>query len=181
MPTFTPGDTAAWSREDLRLLQNGFVTLFHDEGVLAEYLSWFAVHRYGIHDVDGRAWHTGRECQVAIGKALSFPEDFRGHSLDAFRDRLGDVATYELGADPSAAGTVLVLRHYDRFARWDGQTAHAILDIWAEQARVGLLFGHRMLCFVQSDDPTIAFGEVGASAVMWNPREWPSSNRRARR
>jgi hypothetical protein len=41
-----------------------------------------------------------------------------------------------------------------------------------------MLFGHRLLCLVQSNDPDIRFDVVGAAPVMWNPVEWLKENRR---
>src|SRR5947209_1121069 len=101
MPTFAPDDITEWSREDFQLLQNGFVVLFWKLEVLAGYVSRFAINGYKVHEVDAESWQTDQEAQISIGRALDFPATFQGHSLDAFRDWLSDVATYEFGADPS--------------------------------------------------------------------------------
>jgi hypothetical protein len=61
---------------------------------------------------------------------------------------------------------------YDAFARRRPRTAQIVLDILADQARRAMLTGHRMLCLVRSDNPTIAFEPVGATPVLWNQSEW---------
>ena len=41
-----------------------------------------------------------------------------------------------------------------------------------------MLFGHRLLCLVQSNAPGHPFDVVGAAPVKWNPVEWLKANRR---
>jgi hypothetical protein len=86
---------------------------------------------------------------------------------------------YEHNASPAAAGSVLVLRHFDAFFMQEPNAARVLLDAFARAARMGLLMGHRMLCLVQSDDPKIVLPRVGASPVMWNPAEWLTANRQS--
>jgi hypothetical protein len=71
----------------------------------------------------------------------------------------------------------MTVNRYDVFAAREPDNAQALLDIWAGQARRGLLFGYQMLCLIQSDDPRLAFQPVGACPVMWNPAEWLKSSR----
>ena len=168
MPAFDPdGDLGL----DYRLMQNGFVTLFWDPAVLRRATDWLAGHGYQVVALDGTAWATRRELCLAIGRALDFPGDFRGNSLDAFQDWLRSVACGEFGLDLDAAGLVLVLEHYHHIAGLDPFGAHAVLDCFANAARLGALFGHRVLCLVQTDDPLLSFPTVGATAVGWNPAE----------
>lgn len=51
------------------------------------------------------------------------------------------------------------------------------LDIIAGQACAAALFGHRVCCLVQSNDPAIRFEPVGATPVAWNDAEWLDSTR----
>ncbi|MFF4595722.1 barstar family protein [Amycolatopsis sp. NPDC001319] len=103
--------------------------------------------------------------------------DYNGNNLNALNDCLSDVAAGDYGADLGATGFVLVLRHYDRFAGVEKDLAHALLDIFASQARNALLVGHRMMCLVQSDDPRLSFPAVGATSALWNDAEWLNSRR----
>ena len=40
------------------------------------------------------------------------------------------------------------------------------------------LIGHRMICLVQSDDPSIQFDPIGATPVLWNDAELHPKDRR---
>ncbi len=73
--------------------------------------------------------------------------------MDALNDCMRDVVAGDYGADLNATGFVMVLRRYDVFAAFEPRAAHAVLDIFADQARNGALVGHRMMFLVQSDDP----------------------------
>ena len=71
----------------------------------------------------------------------------------------------------------MVLKRYDQFSAVDADSAHALLDYFATQARFGLLFGHRMICLVQSDNPQLRFPVVGGTEVRWNQQEWLDARR----
>ena len=111
-----------------------------------------------------------------FAQSFDFP-DYYGRNLDALNDCLRDVAFYQYGARRDSSGTVLVLNHFDSFARADRGVAQALLDICGDVARMALLVGHRILCLVQSDDPEIEFDPVGATPVRWNPQEWERGKR----
>ncbi len=113
----------------------------------------------------------------ALAPALDFPAYF-GRNLDALNDCLRDVAVGDYGwrAD-TATGLVLVLTTFDRFAAADGRTAQVLLDSFADQARRAMLLGNRLMCLVQSNDPSLAFEPVGAMPVTWNDAEWLDAKR----
>lgn len=158
------------------LMANSFVTLFRRPAVLDETVDWLTARGYQVVRVDAAGWTTQADLHRDIAAALGFPG--YGRNLDALNDCLGDVARYEYGTSPDATGLVLVLTGYDAFAARHPEPAHALLDIFADQARTGALFGHRMLCLVQSGDPDIVIPAVGAMPVMWNPAEALYANRR---
>src|SRR6266705_621943 len=56
------------------------------------------------------------EMHSNLAKSLQFP-DYYGRNLDALNDCLRDVAFYAYGARGDAAGTALVLSHFNVFAR----------------------------------------------------------------
>ena len=89
-----------------------------------------------------------------------------------------DVVDYECGTSRDAAGLALAFAGYDSFARRRPRTAQAVLDIMADQARLTMLAGHRILCLVQSDNPSITFEPVGTTAVLWNHAEWLDAHRK---
>lgn len=175
MPSFKLEDVTS-GRFDWALLKNGPVHLFGRANVLEAAISELAKAGYLIHDVDAGPWTSEGDMHDALSSALSFP-DYYGRNLDALNDCLSDVAYYSYGSREDTVGTVLVLRHFDRFGGLNRRSAHVLLDSYAGQARRALLIGHRMICLVQSDDPDISFEAVGSTTVMWNPAEWLASKR----
>ena len=65
-----------------------------------------------------------------------------------------------------------MLLGFDKFAAAQTDTAQALLDIFAGQARNTALIGRRMMCLVQSNDAKLNSEPVGATPVMWNDAEW---------
>lgn len=154
---------------DFHLLKNGPVTLFHRQEALDATLATLVDLGYLVHRLDARTWATQADFAAAVKQELDFP-DYFGGNLDAFNDCLRDVAAFAYGADRDSAGTVLVFAGYDTFAAHDPRAAQVVLDIFADNARVGLLHGHRMVCLVQSDDRDLRFAPVGATPVGWADR-----------
>jgi hypothetical protein len=153
------------------LAENGPVSLFWRHSLFDETVRWLATHGYQVVRMDAASWPTEAEFHRAIASALGFP-GYYGSNLNAFNDCLGDVAGYRYGSLRDAAGTVLAFSGYDAFAARQPTCAQSILDVVAVQSRFAMLFGHRMLCLVQSNDPDIEFDVVGASPVSWNQVEW---------
>ncbi len=159
-----------------QLLQDGPFTLVRSPAVLTSLIEWLTKHGYDVRSVDTTSWTSATDLLRDIAAALDFPTYF-GHNFNALDDCLFDVAHGDYGIDPTSAGLVFVLTHYDQFATIDQDSAHALLDYFASQARLGSLFGHRMICLVHSDDPQLSFPTIGSSHVGWNAREWPDVRR----
>ncbi|MET7994335.1 barstar family protein [Amycolatopsis sp. NPDC005232] len=175
MAAFDP--SAKLSTEpDFLLLQDSGVTLFWSTAVLATTTTWLTDHGYRIVEIDTAGWTREADLHRDVASALDFPE-YYDDNLDGLDDWMGDIASGDHAPDLAAGGFVLVLRHYDKFAAVQRHLAHAVLDIFARQARSALLFGHRMMCLVQSDDPGLSFPAVGARPVEWNDAEEPDSLR----
>jgi len=177
MPWFDAADATLATDRAFLLLRNSVVSLFWRHEVLDETLAWLTDHGYQLVRLDAAAWTTQAGFHRDIKAALDFP-DYYGHNLDAFNDCMRDVSVYGYGASRDATGTVLVFTGYDAFAAREPRAAHVILDIITDTARRAMLFGHRMLCLVQSNDADIAFEPVGATPVLWNPAEWSDASRR---
>jgi RNAse (barnase) inhibitor barstar len=160
-------------RLDWRLLQNGSVSLYFRDEALDADLGWLRENAYQVEEVDALAWTSAKDMHQALATALTFPDHY-GRNLDALNDCLSDVDV------PDAGGLVLVFRRFDAFATLDRKVADGLLDILAWNARRFLLFGRRLLVLLQSDDPQLALAPVGATPVMWNPREWLDRDRGAR-
>ena len=150
--------------------------LFWHDDVLAETVELLSNFGYRVVAFDARDWQTDQDMLVDLGRALSFP-DYYGRNLDALNDCLSDVATYDYGATPVDKGTLVAVRGYDAFTERSPKTAQALLDIFATQARHGALVGHRMLLLVQTADPRASYEPVGATPVMWNPKEQLNAKR----
>ncbi|HZZ51096.1 MAG TPA: barstar family protein [Pseudonocardia sp.] len=157
------GDTATqqWLRYDWRLLREGHVFRYDRADDLAAAGSALGELGYLVRRADAGSWSAKSDVHGGLADALSFPE-YYGANLDAFIDALRDVADYSCGADPATTGTVLLIQSYQRVVEMDGQFAHAVLDEFARVARLGLVFGHPMLCLVEC---AVDLDPVGATAV----------------
>jgi hypothetical protein len=174
---------AAWEPDDLlshpldfRLVHNTFVTMFWNPAVLDAATSWLADHGYHIVTLDAASWRDPRDMHQGLAAALNFP-DYYGHNLAALNDCLRDVAAGLYGVRPDATGLALALLNFETLSVAHSDTAQALLDTFACQARNAALMGRRMMCLVQSNDPVLTFAPVGATPVMWNDAEWLASTR----
>jgi hypothetical protein len=158
------------------LLMNTSVTLFWRPHVLEDTIAWLSAHGYQVTLLDASRWSTERDFHRDIAAALSFP-DYYGRNLNALNDCMGDVVVQDYGWAPNTTGLALAFTGYDSFASCCPRAAQIVLDIMADQSRGAALFGRRLMCLVQSNDPDIRFEAVGATAVMWNDAEKPYKRR----
>ena len=165
-----------WRTFDFRLVQNTFVTMFWRSSLLTETVDRVRSHGYEVVEFDAGSWASAGDMFDDLAERLGFP-DYFGRNLDALNDCMGDVALHEYGWHADATGLVIVLRAFDAFATVDRRTAQIMLDIFADQARLAILMGNRIICLVQSNDPRLSFEPVGATPVMWNDAEWLDADR----
>lgn len=177
------GRVAAFDRDsvlthplDYRLAAGGFVNLYWSTDVLQSAVAWLRGHGYRVIELDASAWHAERDMHSDLASALDFP-DYYGHNLNALNDCLGDVAVGDYGLSLEDAGLALVVRRIDLFAQRQPVIAHHLIEALAGTGRGAALFGHRILCLAQSDDPDLAIPAIGASPVQWNDAEWLASKR----
>jgi hypothetical protein len=161
---------------DFRLVHNSPVTMFWNVRLLEQATQWLREHNYDVTVVDASGWTTAADMLREIGTALEFP-DYYGRSLDAFNDCMRDVASADYGVRPDATGLVLAFLGFDHIATSHPTEAHAVLDIFAGQARNAMLIGRRMICLVQTDNARLSFAPVGATPVVWNDAEFLNSKR----
>jgi Barstar (barnase inhibitor) len=164
-------DRAFW------LLINTPVTLFWRPQVLEETTAWLSAHGYQVTSLDASQWLTEHDMHRDIAAALGFPAYF-GRNLNALDDCMRDVVTQDYGWAPDTTGLALTFIGYDAFAARCPRAAQIVLDIMADHSRSDSLFGRRLMCLVQSNDPQIRFDAVGASSVLWNNAESLASKRR---
>lgn len=175
MVAFDPDDLSG-DRLDYWLAMNGFVTLYWSPEVLRKTTSWLAERGYRVSPADASSWRTADDMHTEVARVLEFP-DYYGRNSAALNDCLSDVAECRYGFSRDDTGLAFVLTGFDQFVRLDADWAHGLLDTYARQARTAALFGHRMLCLVQSDDPRLTVPPVGVSPISWNPAEWLDSKR----
>ncbi|MDZ7917400.1 MAG: barstar family protein [Rhodococcus sp. (in: high G+C Gram-positive bacteria)] len=104
---------------------------------------------YLVHELEAQEWTSVTDMHAEFAASVSFP-DYYGKNLDAFNDVLSDVATFSYGSDPATVGTVLAIADFDVLLHIDHRTGRSILEIFARQARLAALYGHPMLCLVQT-------------------------------
>lgn len=158
------------------LLINTSVTLFWRPRVLDETTAWLSAHGYQVTGIDASHWATERDLHRDMAAALRFPH-YYGRNLNALNDCMRDVVSQDYGWAPDTTGLALAFTGYDSFTARCPRAARIVLDIMADHSRSAALFGRRLMCLVQSNNPHIRFEPVGATAVMWNVAEWLDSKR----
>jgi RNAse (barnase) inhibitor barstar len=163
---------------DWTILRDGGIALYWRTEILAGVLSWLESKGYQTVSFETSEWISEEQMHDSLKANLSFPA-YYGNNLDAL-----DECVQEDLAIPDLGGLVLVLNRYDHFAESvpggkEGQrsTAEIVLDIFARAVRYHMLFGHRLIILVQSDDPRMQFGRLGGIAASWNCREWLHKDR----
>jgi len=157
-----PDFAQQWQRLDWQLLQNSSVHRYKNDEELGRTTTGLARLDYLIHHFDAGNWQNEDEMHTALAAYLQFPS-YYGRNLDALNDALRDVAEYRYGSDPSTTGTVFALAGYEPFTRRSPELAQAVLEIFAGNARHGLLVGHPMLCLISA---MYDFPAVGATPVL---------------
>ncbi|SNT40197.1 Barstar (barnase inhibitor) [Rhodococcoides kyotonense] len=147
---------------DWRLLQNGFVHTCRDRFTLDTAAGHLVDLHYLTHSFDASVWHDIVDMHTAFAETMSFPA-YYGRNLDALNDVLSDVGRYSYGSDPHSAGTVVTIAGFDSLLELDRRTALLVLDIFARQARLAALYGHAMLCLIETTNHE--FDRVGGMGV----------------
>ncbi|WP_157887877.1 barstar family protein [Frondihabitans sp. PAMC 28766] len=153
-----------------QLLREGPISLFHRQTLLDADVARLEGAGYQLVRFDAAAWSDEEAMLREIAVALNFPPSPR-HSLDGTNDWFWDLVGYEWGWDPKSTGLVILFLHFDRYEKLFPESAWSILDIIARHSHLAALFGQRLICIAQSDDPLIQMPSVGASGVRWNFRE----------
>jgi RNAse (barnase) inhibitor barstar len=156
----------SWQRLDLQILQNGWTSLYWKQTILDGDIDWFRTQNFSIVEFDCSEWTNENKIHVDLKKQLRFP-DYYGKNLNALNDSLSDLEINE-------TGLVIVFRH---FQIADKDLAHSLLDIFADNSRVHILFGEKLLTLVQVDNPNFQINPIGSTAVSWNAAESLNSKR----
>ncbi|OBI17765.1 hypothetical protein A5712_23605 [Mycobacterium sp. E2327] len=155
------------------------MNLYFNRAVLDRDVAMLRDARYHVVHADASGWSGTVDMHRYLSKMFAFPAHY-GQNWAALNDCLSDVFDRDDPADirpARAAGVVMVLTGFDRFAARFPDDAHTLLDIYALRQRAALIGGHHLICLVQSDDPHLRLAPVGATPPEWNRDEWLDRNR----
>jgi hypothetical protein len=159
-------------RVDWKLFQSGAIVLYYREEWFDEDARWLAQHDYVVHHIDC-GQHESFQAQMSA--ALSWSQLFSLEGWNGNLNALNDGFRHlEI---PAEGGMAFCFKQFNLIKREDPQWAQGILDVIQCASYEYLLLGKRLLALVQSNNPRIHFGPVGAHTVQWNPREWFSASR----
>jgi hypothetical protein len=158
---------------DFELLRHGATTLFRRPALFNAAVDELSALGYSVHRIDARA----RVPFVAgLTEALRFLENFGYTPWTGNLNALNDAFREVLFGDHR--GVAFAFHGLDALHRVEPDLAQGTLDILEASARDHMLFGHRLLAVVQSDDPDLNLGSLGGRGVIWNRREWLTADRR---
>ena len=157
-----------FNRFDFCLLQNGFINLYWRPGYLAEDTDQLLQLGYKVIRFDCSSWKSLQDCARDVSAKLDF--QWQGN-LNALNDLLSDIQI------PFESGLIISFLGFEKLQKLEPDIAWPMLDMLANNARRHLLFGKRLICMVQVDEPRTSFEPVGAQRVNWNPREWMNKDR----
>lgn len=118
------------------------------------------LNSYQVAAFNCAKWQSDGDFHDDISKSLKFP-DYYGHNLNA----LDECMRFDLDI-PQESGLLLVFHYFNTFKKHFPETSYYLLDILAEASRQYLLYGQRLIIFIQSDNKNIVFEPVGACHVM---------------
>jgi RNAse (barnase) inhibitor barstar len=159
-----------YQRLDFALLQNGPIALYYRLEILAADEETLKKLGYAVSVVDTSLLTQEEGLLAHIGRQLAFPA-YYGVNLDALNDCLRGIAI------PEDGGLLVEFLHFDGMLAQMPEVSRGVLDIFARNARLHLLFGRRLIMAVQSNDPKIAIEPLGGEFPLWNPKEWLNQNR----
>jgi RNAse (barnase) inhibitor barstar len=151
------------------LLQNGSVSLYWKESVWRHYIEALRTEGFDVYEFNCSNWNTIDDFHANVATILNFP-GYYGCNLDAFNDCLSDCV-------PKGDGIALAFKQFDSFEERFPKAASAILDIVQLNSWRFLIFRHKLVALVQSDNPRIRFDDIGTMPAIWNPKEWMNKNR----
>jgi len=155
--------------KDIEILKNGPICKYYKNSILDEDVNWFIDNRFDVYEIDVRNWNKNN-FHKHLKVKLNFP-DYYGENLDAFEDCLEDMF------NPRYKGVVLVFRNYYEFYNCNQKSAFTILDIIAQESRVWLLNGQKLIGLIQSNEAHLVLPKLGGVSPCWNSKEWMNKER----
>lgn len=154
-------------RADYALLQYGAVNLFWRKPIFEESIAELKQLNYRIVKIQYTTMSTFRE-ELSLG--LNWENRFGYHPWNGNLDALND------GFFPRAAtnesSTAICIEDYNLLYKEDNKLGFTLLDIIETNSRRWLLFGHRLLALIQTNDEKFKCEGIGANIAHWNRKEW---------
>lgn len=152
-------------------LKNGGVVKYWKPTILARDCQRLEAMGYQLDQFNCLEWTDEDAMHKQLKERLGFP-DYYGENLAALNDCIH--GNLEI---PEDSGRVLILNRFDAFNTIEPQLAWDILDTFARTTYRHLIRGKRFFVFLQSDDPTLTFRDVGKQYIRWNQKEWLHKDR----
>ena len=149
------GSLEQLQRLDFRILQSGWSCLYRQLHTLNSHLEWFDEYGFEVIEFDCAKWVDETSAHEEFKVRLDFP-NYYGMNLNALNDCLSEIEIND-------NGMVVVFRHFDHV---DKILAHHLLDIFADNSRLHMLFGKKLLVLAQADSPDYSIDVVGACPVI---------------
>jgi hypothetical protein len=148
---------------------DGAVTMFFRREVFDVAIQSLEDAGYRTHVVDASssAVFRGEMTRVLRFKECFGYEPWTGN-LDALSDAFREI-DFE-----STIGVVLAFVRFDLLFAEDAHVARGVLDLIELRNVRG---AGELLALVQSDDPRLEVGPIGARAPVWNDEEWSNAKR----
>ena len=171
-----------WKSLDWQILRDGGIVLYCRQEHLANDVQWLADRGYDVYRLDCGLWRSEDDIYSDFGRVLRFSEWWGsqwGQNRDALEDCLTDLPVRDSG------GVAIVFRRFNAYVDGFGSApigdqpngAESLLGVMARTSRFFLLTGRRFITLVQTDDPKMRFGPLGAISAVWNRQEWLKKNR----
>jgi hypothetical protein len=162
-----------WEQPDWPFLADGAVNLFRRKDLYREAQFTLRNLEYNLIDIPFEEF--GDFCSK-LGAALKWKDQFGYEpwtgNLNAFNDGL---RTFPF---PASKCVAICIEGFHRFVDQHEKIAHGILDVIEYQSRNHLLFGHKLVTLIQTDDGDFESTELGARRANWNDAEWMMDARR---
>jgi hypothetical protein len=154
--------------EDFQLLNYGHVHLVRNDWARDRLVADLRARDYMIFTVDlTTAANSDGVRGVVIDAVPDWPTTYGRTTWPGFTDGLTD---HLLNADRQQV--VLVLAGLDTAITRPGNEVVVLLDLLASVGRWHLLFGRRLICLVDTDDPDLDLPPLGAEHVRWSRHEF---------
>jgi len=135
-------------------LATGAVGIFYDRAVLGAALADLRARDYRVVAFDCRRWVNALAAGQELGAALGMPESLP-RTIPVVGTYLEELARSDAPFGDLRLRLAVVLGVFDDFVTRHRADALVLLDEFAQAARMGQLFQHRILVLVQSDDPDL--------------------------